>query len=174
MRRASRAALAAVALLAVPAGGCGAQRPATPMPQDTLPSTAPSTAPSAVPSQVATAAAPVTKRWVDLQAGDCLAAPPSSDPAEVMVSVVDCASAHRAETFLRADIPVNAALDDVASQRCDAGLAQYIGRSPGGAFAITYLIDSVQDRTSNNPYPSTVICLLQDPAGAPLTGSARG
>lgn len=170
MRRASRAALAAVALLAVPAGGCGAQRPATPMPQDTLPSTAPSTA----PSQVATAAAPVTKRWVDLQAGDCLAAPPSSDPAEVMVSVVDCASAHRAETFLRADIPVNAALDDVASQRCDAGLAQYIGRSPGGAFAITYLIDSVQDRTSNNPYPSTVICLLQDPAGAPLTGSARG
>lgn len=174
MRRASRAALAAVALLAVPAGGCGAQRPATPMPQDTLPSTAPSTAPSAVSSQVATAAAPVTKRWVDLQAGDCLAAPPSSDPAEVMVSVVDCASAHRAETFLRADIPVNAALDDVASQRCDAGLAQYIGRSPGGAFAITYLIDSVQDRTSNNPYPSTVICLLQDPAGAPLTGSARG
>lgn len=174
MRRASRAALAAVALLAVPAGGCGAQRSATPMPQDTLPSTAPSTAPSAVPSQVATAAAPVIKRWVDLQAGDCLAAPPSSDPAEVMVSVVDCASAHRAETFLRADIPVNAALDDVASQRCDAGLAQYIGRSPGGAFAITYLIDSVQDRTSNNPYPSTVICLLQDPAGAPLTGSARG
>ena len=170
MRRASRAALAAVALLAVPAGGCGAQRPATPMPQDPLPSTAP----SAVPSQVATAAAPVTKRWVDLQAGDCLAAPPSSDPAEVMVSVVDCASAHRAETFLRADIPVNAALDDVASQRCDAGLAQYIGRSPGGAFAITYLIDSVQDRTANNPYPSTVICLLQDPAGAPLTGSARG
>jgi len=169
MRRASRAALAAVALLAVPAGGCGAQRPATPMPQDTLPSTAPSTA----PSQVATAAAPVIKRWVDLQAGDCLAAPPSSDPAEVMVSVVDCASAHRAETFLRADIPVNAALDDVASQRCDAGLAQYIGRSPGGAFAITYLIDSVQDRTANNPYPSTVICLLQDPAGAPLTGSAR-
>lgn len=173
MRRASRAALAAVALLAVPAGGCGAQRSATPMPQDTLPSTAPSTAPSAVPSQVATAAAPVTKRWVDLQAGDCLAAPPSSDPAEVMVSVVDCASAHRAETFLRADIPVNAALDDVASQRCDAGLAQYIGRAPGGDYAVSYLIDSVQDRTSNNPYPSTVICLVQKASGDPMIGSAR-
>lgn len=165
MRRASRAALAAVALLAVPAGGCGAQRPAAPVPPEAVPST--------VPSQVATAAAPVIKRWVDLQPGDCLAAPPSSDPAEVMVSVVDCASAHRAETFLRADIPVNAALDDVASQRCDAGLAQYIGRSPGGAFAITYLIDSVQDRTSNNPYPSTVICLVQKASGDPMIGSAR-
>ena len=169
MRRASRAALAAVALLAVPAGGCGAQRPAAPVPPEAVPSIAPST----VPSRVATAAAPVIKRWVDLQPGDCLAAPPSSDPAEVMVSVVDCASAHRAETFLRADIPVNAALDDVASQRCDAGLAQYIGRAPGGDYAVSYLIDSVQDRTSNNPYPSTVICLVQKASGDPMIGSAR-
>ena len=169
MRRASRAALAAVALLAVPAGGCGAQRPAAPVPPEAVASTVPST----VPSRVATAAAPVIKRWVDLQPGDCLAAPPSSDPAEVMVSVVDCASAHRAETFLRADIPVNAALDDVASQRCDAGLAQYIGRAPGGDYAVSYLIDSVQDRTSNNPFPSTVICLVQKASGDPMIGSAR-
>ena len=38
---------------------------------------------------------------------------------------------------------------------------------------MTYLIDSNQDRTSNNPLPSTVICLLQSANGHPLTGSAR-
>jgi hypothetical protein len=38
---------------------------------------------------------------------------------------------------------------------------------------MTYLIDSNQDRTSNNPLPSTVICLLQAADGGPLTGSAH-
>jgi hypothetical protein len=38
---------------------------------------------------------------------------------------------------------------------------------------VTYLIDSGQDRTSNNPLPSTVICLLQSASGQPLTESAR-
>lgn len=40
-------------------------------------------------------------------------------------------------------------------------------------YAITYLIDSDQDRTSNNPYPSTVICLLQSAQGKSLIGSAK-
>ena len=58
-------------------------------------------------SSTTTVAAPVapasrTVKWVDLQAGDCLADPPPSDPSEVMVTVVDCAGPHLAETFLRA------------------------------------------------------------------------
>ena len=40
-------------------------------------------------------------------------------------------------------------------------------------FTMTYLIDSNQDRTSNNPLPSTVICLLQATGRGPLTRSAR-
>jgi hypothetical protein len=115
---------------------------------------------------------PRVVKWVDLQVGECLADPPPSDPSVVIVAVVDCGSAHAAEVYLRAAVEVNAALDDVANQQCGSGLAQYTGRSVS-PYATTYLIDSEQDRTSNNPMPSTVICLLQDANGGPLTGSAR-
>ncbi|APE15987.1 hypothetical protein GCM10010533_53410 [Mycolicibacterium pallens] len=91
-----------------------------------------------------------------------------------MVGVVDCARPHLAEAYLRVPIPVNAALDDVARRECATGLAHYTGADPAaGRYTTTYLIDSVQDRTSDNPYPSTVICLLQPADGQPLTGSAR-
>jgi hypothetical protein len=116
---------------------------------------------------------PRMQKWIELQAGDCLADPPPSDPSVVTVSVVDCAIPHSAEVYLRADVEVNAAIADVADQRCGAGLAQYTGLPAGGPFAMTYLIDSNQDRTSDNPLPSTVICLLQASNGGPLTGSAR-
>ena len=43
----------------------------------------------------------------------------------------------------------------------------------GSPFTVTYLIDSNQDRTSNNPTPSTAICFLQATNGGPLTASAR-
>ena len=115
---------------------------------------------------------PRVEKWVDLQVGECLADPPPSDPSVVTVAVVDCGSAHAAEVYLRAAVEVNAALDDVANRQCGTGLAQYTGRS-ASPYATTYLIDSEQDRTSNNPMPSTVICLLQDANGGPLTGSAR-
>lgn len=144
---------------------------ATPDPTTTPTPTTPPTAPAAAPSTAATPPPARTVRWIELQPGDCLAGPPPTDPAEVMVSVVDCGAPHSAETFLRADIPVDAALTDTATTRCAAGLTQYTS-APGG-FVVTYLIDSEQDRTSNNPYPSTVICLLADPQGQPLTGSAR-
>jgi hypothetical protein len=76
--------------------------------------------------------------------------------------------------YLRADVQVNAAVAVVADQQCGAGLTKYTGQTPGGdQFAMTYLIDSNQDRTSTNPLPSTVICLLQAANGGPLTGSAR-
>ena len=144
-------------------------------------------APSA--SSVATASAPVTattvaappsaqgpltKKWFELQAGDCLADPPPTDPSVVTVSVVDCAIPHSAEVYLRAPVEVNAAIADVADRQCNAGFAQYTGQSVGGGpLAVTYLIDSNQDRTSNDPLPSTVICLLQAAKGGPVTGSAR-
>ena len=153
------------------AAGCGGSTDTTP----TLTTTTTST------SSIATttvAAAPVqqprTVKWVDLKAGDCLADKPPSDPAVVMVDVVDCGGPHLAEAYLRVPIPVNAALDDVATRECATGLRHYTGAaSRADNYTTTYLIDSDQDRTSDNPYPSTVICLLQPADGQPLTGSAR-
>ncbi len=134
-----------------------------------------SAAPSTAASGAATPpAAPRTENWTALQAGDCLAEAPPTDPAVVMVTLVDCSLPHLAETYLRAPIPVDAALDGTASTQCEAGFVEYTGGpSAGSPYALTYLIDSDQDRTFNNPLPSTVICLLQDPAGQPLIGSAR-
>ena len=112
--------------------------------------------------------------WATLQPGDCLAEPPPTDPAVVTVTVVDCAGPHLAETFTRVGIPVDAALSENATAQCEAGFLTYTGRpSAGSGYTISYLIDSEQDRTSNNPLPSSVICLLQSAAGQALTGSAR-
>jgi hypothetical protein len=154
--------LAAIALLA----GCADDSPETP----TTTSSTTSTTTVAVPPL--TTPAPRTQKWVDLHVGDCLADPPPTDPAVVTVVIVDCGSPHAAEVYLRAAIEVNAALDEVANRECSKGLAQYTGR-PGGPYATTYLIDSEQDRTSDNPMPSTVICLVQDSNGGALIGSAR-
>nr|WP_232004730.1 hypothetical protein [Mycobacterium sp. ACS1612] len=130
--------------------------------------------PAATTSIPAPAAAPPqrSEKWIDLQVGQCLADPPPTDPSVVTVAVVDCALPHAAEVYLRTDVEVNAAIADVADQRCRAGLQQYTGQAPG-PLAMTYLIDSKQDRTSDNPMPSTVICLLQAAGGGPLTGSAH-
>ena len=116
--------------------------------------------------------APRMVRWIDLQVGDCLAETAPTDPAVVTVTVVDCANPHLTEVFLRAEVPVNAAVTDTANQQCAAGLPDYTGGSATG-YTISYLIDSEQDRTDNNPYPSTVICLLQAADGASLNSSAR-
>jgi hypothetical protein len=117
---------------------------------------------------------PRTAKWIDLEVGDCLADLPPSDLSVATVTIVDCATAHQAEVYLRAAVGVNAAIADVANGECRAGLSQYTGRSMDGSpFVVTYLIDSNQDRTSANPAPSTVICLLQAANGRPLTESAR-
>jgi hypothetical protein len=154
--------LAAIVLLA----GCGDDSAKT----STTTSSTPTTTTVVVPPL--TTPAPRTEKWVDLQVGDCLADPPPTDPGVVTVTVIDCGSPHAAEVYLRAPIEVNAALDDVANRQCTAGLAQYTGGSKS-PYATTYLIDSEQDRTSNNPLPSTVICLVQDSNGGALVGSAR-
>ena len=109
-----------------------------------------------------------------MQVGDCLAELPSNDPSVVTVTVVDCATMHAAEVYLRGPLAVNAAVADVANQECASGFSQYTGQSvDGSSFAVTYLIDSNQDRTADNPTPSTVICLLHAANGQPLTRSAR-
>jgi hypothetical protein len=118
--------------------------------------------------------APDTHKWVDLEVGDCIADVPAVDLGAVTVSLVDCAAAHAAEVYLRAPVEVNAAIADVANRSCEAGVPDYTGRPVDGSpYSVTYLIDSNQDRTSNNPLPSTVICLLQSASGQPLTESAR-
>jgi hypothetical protein len=140
-------------------------------------STTAATTPVTTPTTMAappTTRNPVSEKWIDLQVGDCLAELPSSDPSVVTVSVVDCAAAHAAEVYLRGPMAVNDAVADVANQQCAAGLSRYTGQSvDGGSFAVTYLIDSNQDRTADNPTPSTVICLLHAANGQPLTTSAR-
>jgi hypothetical protein len=117
---------------------------------------------------------PDTHKWVDLQVGDCIATVPAVDLGEVSVSLVDCATAHAAEVYLRAPVEVNAAIADVANRVCSAGVPDYTGRPVDGSpYSVTYLIDSGQDRTADNPLPSTVICLLQSANGRALTASAR-
>ena len=161
------ASLTALSLLP----GCGAENSGT-----TSTRTSMTTATTAVTT---TTAVPLTqtpriKRWIDLEAGDCLAAPPPTDPGVVTVAIADCATAHSAEVFLRAPVAVNKAIVDVANRECNAGFATYTGQSVDGSpFTLAYLIDSNQNRTSSNPEPSTVICLLQAANGRPPTGSAR-
>jgi hypothetical protein len=115
-----------------------------------------------------------TVKWIDLQVGDCVTDLPPADMSRVTVTVVDCATAHLAEVYLRAPMAVDAAVANVANTDCNAGFAPYTGRSVDGSpFSITFLIDSNQDRTGANSTPSTVICLLQAANGQSLTGSAH-
>ncbi len=143
------------------------------------PAPSPSSTTAPVVTTTTTVAAPVTPaartvNWFDLDVGECLADPPPVDPTVISVTVVDCATPHQAEVYLRAPMAVNTAVADVVDRTCAAGFTTYTGRPAGdGTYAVTYLIDSNQNRTSSNPDPSTVICLLEGPEGAPLTGSAR-
>jgi hypothetical protein len=145
-------------------------------PPDRTGATAPAAPDSPVPSTSQTipssAPAAVTKQWVDLSVGECIAEVPAVDVGVATVSVVDCATPHRAEVYLLAPVAVDAAIADVGDRACAAGVDAYTGGGRGD-LSVTYLIDSKQDRTGAIPLPSTVICLLQDAGGAPLTASVR-
>jgi hypothetical protein len=142
-------------------------------------STAPPPTTTAVKAITTTAPPPATQgsrteKWIDLQVRDCVADLPPADLSRVTVTVVDCATAHLAEVYLRAPMAVDTAIANVANRDCAAGFAPYTGHSVDSSpFSITYLIDSNQDRTGANPTPSTVICLLQAANGQSLTGSAH-
>jgi hypothetical protein len=125
------------------------------------------------------ASGPRTEKWVDLAVGQCLAELPQIDLGVVEVTVVDCAAPHQGEVYLRADMWVNTTVADVAKRECDAGFPTYTGQwVDGSPYAVTYLVDAGQNRTTNDPNagpaPGTAICLLTDAHGRPLTGSARG
>src|SRR5260370_25573542 len=93
-----------------------------------------------------------TEKWINLQVGDCVTDLPPADLSRVTVTVIDCATAHLAEVYLRAPMAVDTAIANVANRDCAAGFAPYTGQSVGGSpFSITYLIDSNQDRTRANP-----------------------
>ncbi len=156
--------MCAALVLAGCGGGSHTAAPSTTTTSSTPPSTTTTAAPTPAP-----VAAPRTRNWFELDTGDCLTALPQIELGDVAVPVVDCAEPHLAEVFLRVPVEVNAAVAEVAEQKCRAGLAAYTGGRAD--YSVTYLIDSNQDRTANTPLPSTVICLLQSPNGRPLTGS---
>src|SRR4051794_6116220 len=172
MRVGSRRVLLAwlmTALVMLP--GCGPVATDTSIPTTSTPVSSVSTTPAPTIAAPPMPLGPETHKWVDLQVGDCIAEVPAVDLGAVAVSLVDCADAHAAEVYLRAPVEVNAAITDVANRACVDGFSDYTGRPvEGGPYAVTYLIDSNQDRTANNPLPSTVICLLQSASGRPLTG----
>ena len=164
------ATLAVVAACGTDRAGSG-PAPTAPMSSVAAPPTTPIPAP---PVPTTPAPQQQTQKWTDLTVGQCLAELPPVDLTEQDVTVVDCTTTHQAEVYLRAPVKVDAAIADVADQKCAAGLAAYTGRATGaGQYTVTYLIDSDQNRTSSNPDPSTVICLLQATGGGPLTRSAR-
>jgi hypothetical protein len=70
---------------------------------------------------------------------------------------------------------VDTTVPDVANRDCGKAFPDYTGRSiDGSPYTTTYLVDSNQDRTSDNPTaPGTLICLVEDANGRTLTGSAR-
>jgi hypothetical protein len=72
---------------------------------------------------------PETHKWVDLKVGDGIAEVPAVDLGAVTVALVDCAAPHAAEVYLRAPLPVNAAVTEVANRECVAGLPDYTGVS---------------------------------------------
>jgi hypothetical protein len=123
-----------------------------------------------------TPAAPRSAKWVDLAVGDCLVDIPQVELGELMATLVNCSMPHRAEVFARAPMWVDSTVPDVANKACVGEFPKYTGRPVAGSpYAVSYLVDSDQDRTGNDPgAPGTAICLLADASGAPLTKSARG
>lgn len=139
------------------------------------PPTVPSTSTAAVPPA---ASGPRTVKWIDLDVGQCIAELPKVELGEVTVTVVDCATPHKAETYFLAPVPVNAAIPEVADRECGAQFTKYTGKPINtSGLAVTWLVDSNQDRTTidptTGPSPSTVICLLAAVDGRPLSSSAR-
>ncbi|QUR69825.1 hypothetical protein F6B93_14085 [Mycobacterium spongiae] len=117
---------------------------------------------------------PRTRKWIDLQVGECVSDLPPADLSRIDVTVVDCGTPHLAEVYRLAPVAVDSAIATVANQQCVAGVAPYTGQpADGSPYSVTWLIDSRQDRTGADPTPSTVICLLQAANGQLLTGSAR-
>lgn len=174
MRPGSRASAvgASLALLLL-LSSCGSSESDQPSSESNLPSGESVTTPPTVVSS-STPAGPRYKNWFDLAVGDCLTEIPAIETGAVTTTVVDCGTPHLGEVFLLAPLAVDTAIDQVAMDKCAKGFVDYTGRPAyGGPFAVAYLIDSNQDRTADNPTPSTAICYLRNADGQPLSGSQR-
>ena len=91
--------------------------------------------------------------------------PPPPIPV-VLVTVVGCSGTASGRDVPAANIPVDAAVTD--GQQLVRRRPHRLHRqrpAAGADTTITYLVDSEQDRTSNNPYPAAVICPLQSADG---------
>ena len=109
-------------------------------------------------------AGPQTKNWFDLKAGDCLTEIPAVDTGAVDNHGRRLRDAASGGGLSARAVAVNTAINQVAMEKCAKGFVDYTGQPfVGGPFAVTYLIDSNQDRTANNPTPSTAICFLPTP-----------
>jgi hypothetical protein len=160
-----------MALASLPACGGNAGNSGTTSTSRTAPTTTTTAAVAPSPSAVG----PATEKWIDLGVGQCLATLPQIDLGEVTVTVVDCATPHAAEVYFRGPMWVDTTVPDVANRDCGNAFPDYTGRPISAGYTTSYLVDSNQDRTSDNPNaaPGTLICLVEDANGRPLTGSAR-
>ena len=93
-----------------------------------------------------------TEKWIDLRAGECVTDLPPADGSRVNVTVVDCATAHLAEVYLRAPMAVDAAIATVANRNCAAGFAPYTGQSLRAA-GFRSPISSTRTKTAPAPTP---------------------
>lgn len=118
------------------------------------PTNPPATAETATVSPTPAPQSARTETWINLQVGDCLADLPPADLSRITVTIVDCATAHSAEVYLRAPVAVDAAVVSMANRDCAAGFAPYTGQSVDTSpYSVAYLIDSHQDRTGADPTP---------------------
>lgn len=140
---------------------------ATTMPPTTVTADPPATEPVAQP------AGAITRQWHTLMAGQCLAELPTG--TFVTTQTVECAGPHAAEVFFagRAD-PLR---PSTAEERCLNGFASYTGSAiEGSGYDITWIESEPDPQAGGGPqigdfHADLVVCLLFNPAGAPLTGS---
>lgn len=91
------------------------------------PTNPPATAETATVSPTPAPQSARTETWINLQVGDCLADLPPADLSRITVTIVDCATAHSAEVYLRAPVAVDAAVVSMANR---ALLSWISSRSP--------------------------------------------
>ena len=109
----------------------------------------------------------------DLQAGECMQVPPSSETELVNVSTVACDQPHTAEVFavfdLRGGWTSSDKVEHVVTARCTKRLAGYLGGPPNPLFHVVRLFPADQVAWERDP---AAACILAAPGTA--TNSFKG
>lgn len=125
------------------------------------PTNPPATAETATVSPTPAPQSARTETWINLQVGDCLADLPPADLSRITVTIVDCATAHSAEVYLRAPVAVDAAVVSMANRDCAAGLRP-TQANPSTPAHTRWRISSTRIRIEPGPIPprapSSVCC----------------